>query len=272
VTILQAIVLGVVQGLTEFIPISSSGHLLLISWLLGWSPPSLVFDVAVHWGTVLAILAFFWHDWSGLARAGIDAIRRRSLDNPDAVLLAWVILAAVPAIAFGFFFEETFEKVFKAPIASALFLLVTAALLVIGEKSSREDRDLDTLNWFATLVIGVAQAVAILPGISRSGATIAAGRWRGLKREAAARFSFLLSTPTILGAAVYKMGVVALSPTYEAQIPVLLSGMLVATVVGYACIRWLMGYLRRGSLLPFAIYCALAGVGWLALAASLGYL
>jgi undecaprenyl-diphosphatase len=272
VTLLQAIILGAVQGLTEFIPISSSGHLLLISWLFGWSPPPLTFDVAVHWGTVLSVLAFFWRDWDELARAGVGAVRQRSLADPKARLLGWVVIAAIPAGLAGYFFEELFERTFKAPVAVAVFLLVTAALLTLGERLSRAERHLESLNWPTALAIGLAQAIAIFPGISRSGATIAAGRWWGMSREAAARFSFLLATPTILGAAIYKMGATALVGTLVPQIPAMLGGLLMATAVGYVCIRWLMRYLQRGSLRPFAIYCALVGLGWLALAAALGQL
>lgn len=271
-TVLQALFLGAVQGLTEFIPVSSSGHLLLISWLLGWSPPSLVFEVAVHWGTVLAVLAFFWRDWMALLGAGLKATRKRSLDDSEARLLWWVLAAAVPAMVVGFFFEELFEQVFKAPVATAILLLATAGILFFGERLATGEQDLGTLSWPASLTIGLAQAVAILPGISRSGATIAAGRWRGLSREAAARFSFLLATPTILGAALWKMTQVALAGELLAQGPVLLGGMVTAALVGYVCIGWLMRHLRRGSLVPFAIYCMAAGIGWLLIAFASGRL
>ena len=270
--LLQAIFLGAIQGLTEFIPISSSGHLLLISWLLGWAPPSLVFEVAVHWGTVLAVLAFFWRDWLALAQAGIDAVRQRRLADPHARLLLWILATSVPAMLVGFFFEEFFERVFKAPVATAILLLVTAAMLVLGERLSSSDHDLNWLDWPASLTIGIAQAISILPGISRSGATIAAGRWRGLSREAAARFSFLLATPTILGAALWKMTQVALAGELVSQAPILLGGLSMAAIVGYICIRWLMRHLRRGSLVPFAVYCAVAGIGWLVVAFTSGRL
>lgn len=271
-TLLQAIFLGAVQGLTEFIPISSSGHLLLISWLLGWPPPSLVFEVAVHWGTVLAVLAFFWRDWLALIRAGVAAARQRSLADPQARLLSWVLAAAIPAMLVGFFFETYLEQVFKAPVATAILLLVTALLLALGERLSKAEHDLSWLNWPSSLSIGIAQAISILPGISRSGATIAAGRWRGLSREAAARFSFLLATPTILGAALWKMIHVALAGELVAQAAVLAGGATTAALVGYFCIGWLMRHLRRGSLVPFAIYCTVAGIGWLVVAFASGRL
>lgn len=265
-TLFQAVVLGIVQGLTEFIPISSSGHLLLISWVLGWSPPSLIFDVAVHWGTVISVLAVFWHDWLDLIQGGFRALKERKLSDPSARLLFWVIVTAIPAMIIGFLFEDVFKRAFEAPLATSFFLLITAALLVSGDILARANDDLSGFDPPDSLIIGLAQAIAILPGISRSGATIAAGRWQGLSREAAARFSFLLATPTILGAALYKMTQTAVEGTLVAQIPVLAGGLLTATVVGYVCIRWLMRYLREGALWPFAVYCALAGITGLILA------
>ena len=265
-TFLQAIFLGAIQGLTEFIPVSSSGHLLLVSWLMGWPPPSLVFEVSVHWGTVLSVLLYFWRDWPNLIHAGTRAVKQRSLADPQARLLAWILVSSVPTILIGFFFEEHFERIFKAPVYTAILLLITAALLALSERLAHADRDLEGLNWRTSLAVGIVQAIAILPGISRSGATIAAGRWRGLSREAAARFSFLLATPTILGAAIYKMLETMITGDLSAQMPVLMGGLITATAVGYICIRWLMHYLQRGSLRPFALYCAFGGVAWLAIA------
>ena len=178
----------------------------------------------------------------------------------------WVLVAAIPAMLTGFLFEEMFERVFKAPVATAILLLGTATFLLLGERLAHGEYELETMDWPASLTVGIFQAIAILPGISRSGATIAAGRWCSLSREASARFSFLLATPTILGVAIYKMIQVGLAGELAPQAPALLSGMVTSTIVGYICIGWLMRYLRTRSLVPFAVYCALGGLAWLAIA------
>ena len=259
-SIIQAIVLGIVQGLTEFIPISSSGHLVLIPWLLNWPAPSLAFDVALHWGTVLAVLVFFWRDWLALFWAGLAALRDRSLADPQARLLIWLAIATIPAALAGFFLEDFFARAFVTPAAAAAFLIVTALLLVSGEVLARSDGEIESLRLANSLLIGIAQAIAILPGISRSGATIAAGRWQGLDRTSAARFSFLLSTPIVIGAGLFQLVDLTQADDLAEQAPLMLSGMAAAAIVGYVCIGWLLRRLQRGSLLPFAAYCALAGL------------
>jgi undecaprenyl-diphosphatase len=255
----QALVLGVLQGATEFLPVSSSGHLVLVPWLLGWAKPSLAFDAIVHCGTALAVVAYFWRDWVSLAQAVLRAIRQRSVADPRARLAMLIILGTVPAALIGYFLEGFFEGMFSQPVAAAGFLLVTAALLTITERLGRRERDLDQLTWLDALVIGLGQALAIFPGISRSGATIAAGLARGLKREPAARFSFLLATPIILGAGGLKILDLLEAGNLTAQVPAFAVGLLGASAVGFGCIHFLLRYLQRGRLYPFAIYCAAAG-------------
>jgi len=290
VSILQGLFLGILQGATEFLPISSSGHLVLVPWLLNWPAPGLAFDAVVHWGTAAAVVAYFWRDWVSLAIAGVQSLpsvwryvasaltrgqRRPDGDDPVPQLLAkpspgpaipgnarlaWlIILGTVPAALIGYLLEDFFEEMFARPVAAALFLFVTAAFLTASEYLGCRERDLDTLRWPDALLVGLAQALAIFPGISRSGATIAAGLSRGLKREPAARFSFLLATPIIIGAGLLKVADLAQMGGLAAQAPTLIVGFVAAGAVGFACIHFLLRYLQRHQLYPFAIYCVFAG-------------
>jgi undecaprenyl-diphosphatase len=266
--IIQAIVLGLLQGATEFIPVSSSGHLVLVPWLLGWDSPGLVFDTVVHWGTLVAVLAYFWRDWLALIRAWLQGLVQRDWRDPLARLMWLLIVGSIPAAVLGFVLEDFFESLFGKPAWVAVFMLVTASLLTLGELLGGRSRKMDDLRWPDALVIGLAQASAIAPGISRSGATISAGLFRGLERDVAARFSFLLATPIIFGAGLFKLTDLGAMADPAAQIPVLVAGFLAAAVAGYVCIWVLLRYLQRGSLYPFAIYCASAGallliVAWL---------
>jgi len=268
VTILQALLLGLLQGATEFIPISSSGHLVLVPWLLGWPEPGLAFDTMVHWGTLLAVGGYFWRDLALLARAWLRGWRARSWPDPQGRLAWLILLGTLPAVALGLLFEEWFEALFSAPAAVAGFLLVTGVLLMVGERLGRRERGEEELGWQDALLIGLGQAAAIAPGISRSGATMAAGLFKGLRREAAARFTFLLATPVILGAGLLQLAKLALSGQGEGQWLTLALGFATAAASGYLCIRFLLGYLRRRSLYPFALYCCAAGlvalaVSWL---------
>jgi undecaprenyl-diphosphatase len=257
----QAFILGVLQGATEFLPVSSSGHLVLVPWLLGWPASSLAFDAVVHWGTAAAVIVYFWRDWVTLVTAAWQSTILRSPDQKSQARLAWLILlGTIPAALIGYLLEDFFEEMFARPVAAAGFLLVTAALLTASERLGRRERDLDTLNWLDALLIGLAQAMAIFPGISRSGSTIAAGLARGLRRESAARFSFLLATPIILGAGLLKVVDLAQAGDLAAQAPLLVVGFVAAGVVGFGCIHFLLRYLQRRPLYPFAIYCAAGGV------------
>ncbi|MEE8390147.1 MAG: undecaprenyl-diphosphatase UppP [Anaerolineae bacterium] len=272
----QAFILGVLQGATEFLPVSSSGHLVLVPWLLNWPASSLVFDAVVHWGTAVAIIAYLWRDWVTLVSAAfrsLPAILGKETgffrQNPVSgeARLAWlIILGTVPAALIGYLLEDFFEEMFAHPVAAAGFLLVTAALLAVSERLGRRERDLDTLDWLDALLVGLAQALAIFPGISRSGSTIATGLARGLRRESAARFSFLLATPVILGAGLLKVVDLVQIGGLAAQAPLLVVGFVSAGVVGFGCIHFLLRYLQRRPLYPFAIYCAVAGVACLVIA------
>lgn len=264
-TILQAIVLGIVQGLTEFIPISSSAHLVLVRWLFKWprGPEAFAFDVLVQVGTLVAVAVYFWRDLLGMAAHMLGGLARgQPLGTPEARLGWWVAVATVPAVVLGLLFKGFFEGAFADAAWTAVQLIVNGGLLLLAERLARRwarPRTLEALNAADAAVIGLAQAAAILPGISRSGATIAGGLWRGLERPAAARFSFLLSVPVMLGAGLVVAGDLARLPEFGAYLLPIAVGFIAATVVGYLCIRWLLAYLGRHSLNAFGVYCVVAG-------------
>jgi undecaprenyl-diphosphatase len=263
VNIIQALVLGIVQGATEFIPISSSGHLVLVPWLLDWPEPGLVFDTVVHWGTLLAILAVFWRDLVALARAWAGSLVERNLDQTEARLAWLIIVGTLPTALMGYLWEDFFESLFSSPGRVAVLLLVTGAILALSERLGKRQRSLNDLGWLDSVLIGLAQGLAIAPGISRSGATMAMGLLRGVKREAAARYSFLLATPIIVGAGLLQLVELFQAGAARANWVPLTVGFLAAAVSGYVCIRFLLAYLQRGKLYVFATYCWLAGIACL---------
>ena len=267
--IIQAIILGIVQGATEFIPVSSSAHLVLVPWALGWPSSGMYFDTMLHWGTLTAVLAYFWRDWIAIIKGFFRSLGHVGpwssapggrLADPNSRLAWAIILGTIPAVIVGFLFQDYVESLFNSPTAVGVFLIITAAILAISERFSRGIRALDRLTIADSLAIGLAQAAAVAPGISRSGATIAAGFGRGLTREAAARFSFLLGTPAILGAGILQSFDLLRAGEAAPSWPVVLAGALTAALVGYLCIKYLLAYLRRGTLYIFAAYCALLGL------------
>ncbi|MBN1486666.1 MAG: undecaprenyl-diphosphatase UppP, partial [Anaerolineae bacterium] len=201
----QAIFLGFLQGATEFLPVSSSGHLVILPHLLNWTDPGLAFDAVLHLGTLLAVFIYFWSDVVMMIQAFFRSLRNHSLTDPEARITWGVIIGSIPAALAGFLLEDIFEQLFGMPRAAAGFLLVTAALLLISEYVGKRLRDLEGMTWQDALFIGVGQALAIVPGLSRSGSTISAAMLLGYRREAAARFSFLLSMPVILGSGLYQL-------------------------------------------------------------------
>lgn len=262
-TLLQALLLGVVQGATEFIPVSSSGHLVLVPWVLGWElepEAAFVFDVLVQWGTLLAVIVYFWSDLVSMGTSAvIDLAERRPLRSTESRLAWLLVLSSVPAAAAGLLVKDHVERAFSDPAAVSVFLLVTALLLTVSERVGSRTRDVEEINWFDALWIGAAQALALFPGISRSGATIAGGLTRELRRPAAARFSFLMSLPVMLGAGLIALTDLLSAPDMGAQLPPLIVGFLSAVVVGYLSIRWLLNYLNRHPLTVFIVYCTLVG-------------
>jgi undecaprenyl-diphosphatase len=241
-------VLGLVQGLTEFLPVSSSGHLVVVPAVFGWDQPSLTFDLVLHVGTLVAVVVYFRSDLWTMARALVG----RGLDAPAGRRLAGLVaLATVPAALIGLAFEDSFERLFEEPAWAVGFWLVTAALL-LGSERAGEGAPRRGLDARVAVVIGLAQAAAIVPGISRSGATIGAGLVLGLSREDAARFSFLLSIPAIAGAALTQVPDVA-SGQFDLTGSVV-AGFAVAAVSGYAAVAGLLRFVRTRSLLPFSLY------------------
>lgn len=273
-TILQAILLGAVQGATEFLPISSSAHLVLVPWAFGWQIDegfTFPFDVLVQWGTLLAVITYFRQDLWTVARGALRALwRRRPLSEPGARLAWLLVLSAIPAAVLGLLGKSLVEASLLRPWAVSIFLLGTALLLTIGERLGHRSSGLSDMGWRDAIWIGLAQALSLFPGISRSGATIAGGLLRDFRRADAARFSFLMAVPVMIGAGVVALIDLFSQPALMAHLGPLLIGFLTAAVIGYLAIAWLLSYLARGSLRGFAIYCTVVGLLGLTLSALRG--
>lgn len=255
----QAVVIGIVQGLTEFLPISSSAHLTVLPPLLGWDDPflnSAAFAVMLHLGTLAALLVYFWRDLVRLARAALDGLRERRLgDDPDRRLVVLLAVSVVPAAIVGALFEPFFDTFFRDQLVLIpLILVVGAGLLWLAERLGRRDRGLDRLTLRDALAIGAAQALALFPGISRSGVTIAAGLFLGLRRDDAARFAFLMGIPIIAGAGLWKSREILATPPASDELMALLAGMVAAGISGLLAIRFLLRYLRTNSTGIFIAY------------------
>jgi undecaprenyl-diphosphatase len=242
----QAAVLGAVQGLGEFLPISSSAHLILAPWFLGWKDPGLTFDVALHAGTLLAVVLVFGREWLRLLVAAA-----RPQADPERARLFWHLVAAtIPGALIGLALEEQAEHAFRNPLLLAGTLAGMGLVLLLADRAGRKTRTMGSLSLFESLAIGIAQGLAVVPGVSRAGITISVALAMGLKREDSARFSFLLSTPIIAGASALKLRHMLKQPPQ----PDLVIGTLVAGVVGLASIQFLLGYLKKASFTPFVIY------------------
>ncbi|MHC1739490.1 MAG: undecaprenyl-diphosphatase UppP [Anaerolineaceae bacterium] len=271
-TIIQAILLGLVQGLTEFIPISSSAHLIIIPWLFKWTDPaltSLSFDVALHLGTLIAVLWFFGRDWLRLIRAWFLSIKERKIaGNPDRRLAWLILLGCIPGGIAGVLAESKIDELFhqaNVPISKnailvlAIIIILLAILLYIVERVAKHSREMNSLTLKDAAIIGLAQALAIFPGVSRSGSTITAGLAIGLKREDAARFSFLLGAPIIAGAGAKSLWDLiqasqAGSGMAGSELILFPIGMVVAAISGYFCIKFLLNFLQKHSMDAFVYY------------------
>jgi len=259
VTGFQAFVLGLVQGVTEFLPISSSGHLIIVPWLFGWDEVfdneqfKHTFDVATNIGTLLAVVAYFWRDLVRLLGAWLRSIRRRSIATHDEKIAWLVVVASIPAAASGAVGEKFFESNFGQPWQIGILMAVFAILLWLADRRP-ETTQIDELSMKHALGVGTAQALALMPGVSRSGITITAGRFLGLGRDAAARFSFLIYTPIVLGAVLYKAAKIPGEPLPDGWQTTFLLGIAGAAIAGFAAIWGLLAYLRRHDYTPFVIY------------------
>ena len=262
--VIQAALVGLLQGLTEFIPISSSAHLELAPWIAGWESDgligSLAFDVFLHLGTLVALLVYFARDWARYIGAWLASIRERRIGDDADRRIAWLLIAAtIPAAIIGFALEGFIEQVFHgdndgARLAIAGFLVIGAVALWLADRFGGQRRELADLTTATALTIGVSQALALFPGISRSGATITAGRALGMSREAAARFSFLLATPITLGAGLYGSRKLLTEVHTGTEWLAIGVGFVVALLSGLVAIGFLLAWLRRRSLAVFSLY------------------
>jgi undecaprenyl-diphosphatase len=258
-TLFQSIVLGAVQGATEFLPISSTAHLVLTPWFFGWPDPGLGFDIALHLGTLVALLLYFRKEWLRLLQGGLDLLRGNTRDpNPRLTLL--LILATIPALVAGALLNDYAETSLRNPLVIATTLVLLGLVLVVAERVGRRQTKIEEITTADALTVGCAQALAIIPGVSRSGVTITAGLFRGMTREAAARFSFLLSTP-IIGAAISKTVVDGIRHGFPAVATnSLVAGVLVSGIVGYLSIAFLLRFLATHTTYVFVYYRVALGI------------
>ncbi len=265
---IQIVVLAIVQGITEFLPISSSGHLILGSWLFDWPDQGLMFDTAVHVGSLVAVLVYFRREWIQLA-TGITANQLVEVDDSGSTvrartLAALIVAGTVPLIVIGPFVKDALESDFRDPTAVGWLLIVTAVVLCVGELFTRfvekRPRDLEVMAIPQAFIIGLIQVLAVFPGVSRSGVTMVAGMAVGLTRESAARFSMLIAAPAITGAGLL-VAMDALEGGEDIELGIIALGASVSAITAYFVIAGLMKLLRAGSFRPFIVYCAVAGAG-----------
>jgi undecaprenyl-diphosphatase len=279
----QAFVLAIVQGLTEFLPVSSTAHLWLVPWIMKWNDPGLTFDVALHAGTLVAVLLYFWRYWLEMikmvlgisgGRAGATAsggvpgkAGSITLLGENRQLFWFLVIATIPGGIAGWLFERAADERLRSPLVVGPALIIVALLMWAGERVGSENHNLGQVGLWDSIIVGAAQAFAVIPGVSRSGSTMTAGLFRGMSRETAARFSFLLSTPLIAGACLKKGWEIHHSGLpADMRLPFLF-GIIVSAVVGYTVIAVLIRYLERRTFTIFVVYRVILGVillvvGW----------
>jgi undecaprenyl-diphosphatase len=274
--LLQALIMGIVQGLTEFLPVSSSGHLILVPYLFGWDDAfitSLAFSVMLHLGTLIALLVYFRADWLRLVPAGFAALRDRSFAGDGDRKLAWLLVAAtIPAAVVGFLFSDIFETTIREPALVVVTLVIGGVILFVADAVGPETRRVEDVTFPIATGIGAAQALALIPGISRSGISISAGRFAGLDRPSAARFAFLMATPITAGAGLFEARKWLTGEAgVEISLAPMLVGMVAALLSGLAAIHFMLRYLRTRSLRIFVWYrFALAAIVVVVLVARAG--
>ncbi len=258
--ILQSVVLGIVQGITEFLPISSTAHLILTPLFMGWKDPGLTFDVALHVGTFLAVAAYFREDLSQMIRAGLTSLRRPNFAEDPYQRLAWLtIIGCVPAGVVGILFEDAIETTLRSPYVIASTLAGVALLLLLAEFVGKRDRDVKHLTLRDALLIGIAQACALIPGVSRSGATMTMGMFSGLSREASARFSFLLGVPIIFASCLFKLRDLPGAGLSSTELLAMGVGVATSALTGYFVIKFLLSFLQKRSMMVFIVYRLFVG-------------
>jgi len=258
-TFFHAFLLGIIQGLTEFIPVSSTAHLLMVEHFMGLDPNDEMlfsFSVLIQLGTLISVFFFYWQDLTGL----IKAFFAKPFSTPENKLAWYIVIATIPALIFGYVLKDAIEVLFKNLLFEAAIRLLTAAvLLFLAEWLTKKNRILDSMNWLDALFVGIIQIVSVFPGASRSGTTISGGMFRGFDRPSAARFAFLMSVPVMLAAGGYEMLDVIQMPNLGEFLPLLTVGFITAAIVGWFAIKWLIDYLSKHSLYVFAAYCAAVG-------------
>ncbi|MGZ9220859.1 MAG: undecaprenyl-diphosphatase UppP [Anaerolineales bacterium] len=269
-TLFHAFLLGIIQGLTEFIPVSSTAHLLIGQKMLGLPADDAMFSflVIIQLGTLISLFVFYGKDLLSIVSSTLRALpsmftKSRDTWNltPDTWLGFYIILATIPALLAGYFLKDAVEAFFRQPMLQASIRLFTAAvLLTLAEWLTKKNRTLETMTWLDALFIGVMQIIAVFPGASRSGTTISGGMFRGFDRPSSARFAFLMSVPVMLAAGGYEMLDVIRMPNLGEFLPLLAMGFVTAAIVGWFAIKWLIEYLSKRSLYVFAIYCAVVGL------------
>jgi undecaprenyl-diphosphatase len=260
-TIFQAVVLGLLQGLAEFLPISSSAHLTLAPWLLHWPDPGLAFDVALHFGTLVAVIWYFAGEWVALCKAAWQIVITLKVETVEQKRVIFLIIATIPGAIFGLLLESKAETAFRNPALIAVALIILGILLWLADRLADEKRHLTGITWVDAVLIGCAQVFALVPGVSRSGSTITAARALGIDRNAAAAFSFLLSMPIIAAAVVLKGPQVLHESGLSAP---LIVGVATSAISGWLAISVLLKYVSKHSYGAFAIYRVVLGVAVLA--------
>lgn len=249
-TIIQAIVYGIVQGIGEFLPISSTAHLVLVPWLFGWKDPGVAFDVALHLGTAAAVIIFFWKDWITLISAGFTKPK-----STNGKLFWFVMIATIPGSVIGVFLDKYMEN-FRNPALIGIMLIIMGIVLYYADKTSSRDIKLEGMGLKRSLIVGFSQVLAIVPGVSRSGITMSTGRFLGVERESIAKFTFLLSTPIIVGDGLYHAMKIGSEHIDKASFA---TAVLTAAIVGLLSIKFLLDYLKKKGFGIFAIYRFILG-------------
>jgi len=255
----QAVILGIVQGITEFLPISSSGHLVIVPYLLNWNIPAeqiFPFNVLIQLGTIVSVIIYFWKDLLTIIKDFISGIFEPRPFNNEKTRIGWmIVIATIPAVIAGLLIKDLVESAFQSILAVALFLVVTAILLFVAEKYVKNTKNIKEITWKNAIIIGLFQVLSLFPGISRSGSTITGGILQGLKRKEAARFSFLMSIPVMIGAGILSLKDLFDVPNLQEFVPLLLIGFFTSGIVGYFSIHWLLKFLNERRLTVFSIYC-----------------
>ena len=259
-TIIQGIILGIVQGLTELLPISSSAHLFLIPWIFNWDIPE-SFDVALHFGTLLAIGIFFFKAWIELIKGGYNFVAKKK-KTTEGRMFWYIVIATLPGGIIGFILDKYAENLLTKPMIIAIALIVMGIILYLVDRFAKKQTDYKDMNFRQTFLIGLSQSLAFIPGVSRSGVTMTAGRALGVKREAVAKYSFMLSAPIVLAATVFKLKdfIEYFLIADMAGIIAFAMGVIMSFIVGIIVIKFLLEYLKKGSFKGFAIYRIIIGI------------